>query len=208
MEQTEKTSRWYYKYDETSRRKYRNEQGELVDTDASDVRYVLGEIFDPQQPKVLICMGINPSTAMPGVLDPTLRRVQSYAAANGYGAWYMLNLYPQRATDPDDMHATLDPTIHSRNIEAIRDLLKIVPKADVWCAWGGTISKRRYLADLLHGNPEKGIEGILPLFAGDYRFIAYAETKDGHPGHPLVMEKDAELKPLDKLDNLKHLIIK
>lgn len=43
--------------------------------------------------------------ALPNFLDPTLKRVQKYAkeSEEKYGAWYMLNVYPQRATNPQDI---------------------------------------------------------------------------------------------------------
>ena len=81
---------WVYDYDISAeyRRKY--------DCELTDVRYVLGEQFDTDKRNVLICIGINPSMAMPNFLDPTLRRVQDYAKRSGeYGAWYMLNVYPK-----------------------------------------------------------------------------------------------------------------
>ena len=87
---------WVYNYDVSNeyRRKY--------DCELTDVRYVLGEQFDTDKQNVLICIGINPSMAMPNFLDPTLRRVQDYAKRSGeYRAWYMLNVYPQRATNPN-----------------------------------------------------------------------------------------------------------
>ena len=41
-------------------------------------RYVLGRVG--KHP--LVCIGINPSTAQPGALDPTLKSVERLAAAN------------------------------------------------------------------------------------------------------------------------------
>ena len=65
-------------------------------------RYVLGRVG--KHP--LVCIGINPSTAQPGALDPTLKSVERLAAANGFDSWIMFNVYPQRATDPNDMDKT------------------------------------------------------------------------------------------------------
>ena len=67
-------------------------------------RYVLGRVG--KHP--LVCIGINPSTAQPGALDPTLKSVERLAAANGFDSWIMFNVYPQRATDPNDMDKTPD----------------------------------------------------------------------------------------------------
>lgn len=68
-------------------------------------RYVLGRVG--KHP--LVCIGINPSTAQPGALDPTLKSVERLAAANGFDSWIMFNVYPQRATDPNDMDKTPRP---------------------------------------------------------------------------------------------------
>ena len=67
-------------------------------------RYVLGRVG--RHP--LVCIGINPSTAQPGALDPTLKSVERLAAANGFDSWIMFNVYPQRATDPNDMDKVPD----------------------------------------------------------------------------------------------------
>ena len=65
----------------------------------SEYRYILGTRGE----KPLICVGINPSTAAPDALDPTLQSAQRIALANGYDSFLMFNVYAQRATRPDDM---------------------------------------------------------------------------------------------------------
>ena len=75
-------------------------------------RYVLGRVG--RHP--LVCIGINPSTAQPGALDPTLRSVERLAAANGFDSWIMFNVYPQRATDPNDMDKTPDRALCDENL--------------------------------------------------------------------------------------------
>ena len=51
-------------------------------------RYVLGRVG--KHP--LVCIGINPSTAQPGALDPTLKSVERLAAANGFDSWIMFTV--------------------------------------------------------------------------------------------------------------------
>ena len=68
----------------------------------SEYRYILGT----RGKNPLICIGINPSTAAPDALDPTLQSVERIAHSNGYDSFLMFNVYAQRATSPDDM-ATL-----------------------------------------------------------------------------------------------------
>lgn len=62
----------------------------------SEYRYILGT----RGRKPLICMGINPSTAAPDALDPTLQSAQRIALSNGYDSFLMFNVYAQRATRP------------------------------------------------------------------------------------------------------------
>lgn len=107
---------WLYEYEEKA--KYR-----INGYEVTGVRYVLGEQFNTSCKKTLICIGINPSTAVPGNrgLDNTVRNVQKYAkSSREYGAWYMLNVYPQRATNPDDMDIEPNMEIHRNNLAAIK----------------------------------------------------------------------------------------
>lgn len=62
----------------------------------------------------LVCFGINPSTAVPNALDPTLKRVRRFAAENGYDSWTMLNVYPQIATNPKTLTARTAQNSRSR----------------------------------------------------------------------------------------------
>lgn len=185
---------WLYEYEETA-------ESQIINGyEVTGVRYVLGRQFDTSCNKVLICIGINPSTAIPEQLDPTLKRVQKYAQNSGeYGAWYMLNVYPQRATNPDDMDIEPNMEIHRNNLIAIKNLLSNVKEADVWCAWGNLIGKRKYLYDLLLGNKEKDIDGIISLFSGNYHFKAYGATTKGYPKHPLLIGKEAKLRSLNEV---------
>lgn len=196
---------WVYEYE--SAPKYRMR----YDCELTDIRYILGEIINPEIKKTLLCIGINPSTAMPEQLDPTLLRVQKYAKENGmYGAWYMLNIYPQRATNPQNMDTdeTLRKEIHSQNIKSIRNLIRTLEEIDVWCAWGAIINdnKRKFLCKLLYGYEQERITGILSLLSlSNTKFKAYGATKGGEPSHPLVMPKEAILKDIDTIPKLQQL---
>ena len=66
----------------------------------SEYRYILGT----RGQKSLICVGINPSTAAPDALDPTLQSAQRIALNNGYDSFLMFNVYAQRATRPIMYH--------------------------------------------------------------------------------------------------------
>jgi hypothetical protein len=168
---------WVYEYDKGYPYKGKSEY------DITGVRYILGKVFDPNKKKVLICIGINPSTAIPEHLDPTLNRVQKYAVENGYGAWYMLNIYPQRATKPIDIHKEPDLKLHQRNLEAIKKLLTTIKEADVWCAWGSIITKRYYLKSYL--------KDVISVLGDKFEFVERKSVgkQYKHPLHPIASVK-------------------
>ena len=114
-------------------------------------RFVLGRVG--RHP--LVCIGINPSTAQPGALDPTLKSVERLAAANGFDSWIMFNVYPQRATDPNDMDKTPDRALCDENLLWLRAVLAET-EPTMWAAWGTLIEKRDYLPDAGDGGPDPG----------------------------------------------------
>src|SRR5574343_1860068 len=87
------------------------------------VRYILGT----KGKNPLLCFGINPSTAEPENLDNTLKSVERLSLNNGFDSWIMLNIYPQRATDPNDIHKNFDIFIHESNLTVINKLLSELP---------------------------------------------------------------------------------
>ena len=152
-----------------------------------EYRYILGT----RGKRPVICVGINPSTAAPNALDPTLKSAQRIALANGYDSFLMFNVYAQRATRPDDMERVCNEKLHEENMKAFRHLLSIGEKPAVWAAWGAIIEKRKYLpacvADMLRISREYGAQW----------FCAGPISKKGHPHHPLYLRKDEKLKPFD-----------
>lgn len=150
-------------------------------------RYVLGEHGD----NPLVCIGVNPSTATPDKLDPTLRQVRNRAKQLGYDGWIMLNLYPQRATNPDDLHERMKPDLHCMNWNHIHDIACEHNVKNVWCAWGTLIRKRAYLLEGL-----KRIHEVFTEAGCDWISIGPL-SQAGHPHHPLYLAKDA---PVEKFD--------
>lgn len=145
-------------------------------------RFTLGE-FNITTDKTLICVGINPSTAEPDNLDPTLRKVKSIALSHNYSNWVMINVYPQRATNPNDLHINCDEQLHNVNINEIKNLLTSFNNADILFAYGNLISKRPYLKTCL--------DDILNLI-NSYKFVGQKfcikRTIKGNPMHPLYQK--------------------
>ncbi|MBQ2997162.1 MAG: DUF1643 domain-containing protein [Oscillibacter sp.] len=168
-------------------REYDIEKWLYVPNTYSEYRYILGT----RGKNPLICIGINPSTAAPEALDPTLKSVERIAHANGYDSFLMFNVYAQRATRPDDMEKTLNPLLHEENRKAFRYLLSLSPTPAVWAAWGNIIEKRDYLTDCMRDFVSDG------KAAGARWFTAGPLLKSGHPHHPLYLRKDTPLLDFD-----------
>ncbi len=153
----------------------------------SEYRYILGT----RGARPLICVGLNPSTAAPDALDPTLQSVQRIAHSNGYDSFLMFNVYAQRATRPDDMEQACNATLHSENRRAFRYLLSLSERPAVWAAWGNIIEKRAYLMDCMRDFAADGAA------AGAQWFTAGPPLRSGHPHHPLYLRRDTRLLPFD-----------
>ena len=148
-------------------------------------RYVLGQ---PGQ-KNLLVIGVNPSTAKPEKLDPTIKKVIKISQEQGYSGWIMVNLHPQRATDPQDITPLTD-TIMKNNIEVIRYTIEKLDIKYVWYAWGNLIDifgKKSFLHD-----SQKQIDDLLKE-KNVQRYHYYKLTKKGNYRHPLYAPKNDKL---------------
>ena len=158
----------------------------------SEYRYLLGT----RGSHPLVCIGINPSTAVPDRLDNTLKSAERIALHNGYDSFIMFNVYAQRATDPNDMERNLNPVLHRENMKAFAWLMEqSSTPPDLWAAWGAVIEKRPYLPSC-----------VLDMAAigrryGARWFTAGPRSKAGHPHHPLYLKKDSVLDPFTDLES-------
>ena len=155
----------------------------------TEYRYILGTTG--KHP--LICIGINPSTASPNDLDPTLKSVERIALHNGFDSFIMFNVYAQRATRPDDMDRTMSETLHRENMRAFDYILSLCENGQpaVWAAWGNIVEMRPYLKDCLRDMVRLGKQH------GARWYSCGAISKKGHPHHPLYLKKDSPLDPFD-----------
>lgn len=160
-----------------------------VPNDYNEYRYILGT----KGKNPLICIGINPSTAAPDDLDNTLKSVERIALGNGYDSFIMFNVYPQRATRPEDMDRELNSRLHGENMKAFAYIMSLYykEKPSVWAAWGTIVETRPYLKDCLMDMLEIGKQ------FGARWFSSGAISKKGHPHHPLYLRKDSGLDPFD-----------
>lgn len=161
----------------------------FVPNQYDEYRYILGTRGE----NPLICYGINPSTAAPDALDPTLKSAERIALHNGFDSFIMLNVYAQRATDPDHMEKHFNEQLHQENMRAFEYALSLCSGAQptVWAAWGNIVEKRKYLNQCLR-------EIIKIGNAHQVHWVSAGKISvKGHPHHPLYLKKDS---PLDDFD--------
>ena len=131
-------------------------------------RYVLGRVGR----RPLVCIGINPSTA------------------HGFDSWIMFNVYPQRATDPNDMDRVPDRALCDENLRWLKAVLAET-EPTMWAAWGTLIEKRDYLPGLMQ-------EMVALTRERDIPWVTFGKrSKKGHPHHPLYLRKDSTPEPFD-----------
>jgi len=145
-------------------------------------RFLLGE----SGKKMLVCLGVNPSTAEPEKLDRTLESVRRITGHNGYDGWLMWNVSSQRTTDPKGLAVNPDYEMHARNLAYIMQSVSAYRISDVWLAYGNNIGQRDYMQVFL-----QDILTILIPF--ELRFKMIGLTQKGHPRHPLYVSGDSKL---------------
>lgn len=143
--------------------------------DNDKVRYVLRKDGD----RPLVVIGINPSTANDDRPDATMTRVLGIAERNGYDSFVMLNVYPQRTTNPASLSREFDPAIHEENLRQIKNALSGIDRSDVLLAFGDNIGIRPYLKNCLRD--------IVAVIAGHspHWLQLGTPTSNGNPRHPL-----------------------
>ena len=158
--------------------------GEVLYLGDDTERFILGE----SGANPIICFGINPSTANDIKYDPTILKIRKIASENNCDSWVMLNLYPQRATNPNDMHIEADNDLKIKNYKVIRSVFNTYPNALTLASWGNAIEKRKYLKDCL-----KEILAIAP----DRKWVCRGKlTVKGNPRHQLYVPDNTKLQDL------------
>lgn len=142
-------------------------------------RYILG------QPGIrnMLVLGVNPSTAVPGKDDPTIRKVRKITRNAGYDGWIMGNLYPAITPRPDELPDKADHKLTVQNYKMLKELQEEYRIDAVWAAWGDAIDSRDYLGEALYH--------IQEILDGDFQwYVRDTLTKKGNPRHPLYMKEE------------------
>ena len=148
-------------------------------------RWWLERRWDSQRPALLF-IGLNPSRADGERDDPTLRRLQGFARAWGFGGLEVLNLFARISASPVLLRRCADP-VGSENDLWLEQRLQALPAdAAVWLGWGngGAWRERDQQVLALIGE-------VLPP-EGGVQLLALGLTASGQPRHPLYVPGDAQ----------------
>lgn len=106
-----------------------------------------------------------------------------FAAAHGFNAIDMVNLFAYRATDPKDLAAAGYP-VGPGNDAAILDAA--AGGRTVCLAWGAAAA---------HAVVQDRVQAVLPLLRSRHaKLKALRITKGGHPQHPLYLPASSALR--------------
>ena len=139
-------------------------------------RYSLSRTWDINQ-KIILFIGLNPSTADETHDDPTIRRCLFYSSRWGFGGLIMVNLFALRATLPKDLKNSKHPVGRDNNqfiIHAHKEASMTI------AAWGND-------GDLYNRDQE-----VLEIITNP---MCLKVNKTGQPAHPLYQKKDIKPKP-------------
>jgi hypothetical protein len=129
------------------------------------------------EPKSVLFVMLNPSTADGEKDDATIRRCVGFAKAWKYDRMEVVNLYAFRATKPRDLWAAGEAKHAPRNQEVIAKAARHA--GIIIAAWGA------------HG-AEGDQGGIVRGWMYDPDVYHLGLTKEGHPRHPLYLPGDAK----------------
>ena len=143
-------------------------------------RWWLERRWDPQRPALLF-IGLNPSRADGERDDPTLRRLQGFARAWGFGGLEVLNLFARISATPVALRRCADP-VGVENDRWLEQRLRALPaEAAVWLGWGnGGVWQGRDQQVL------KLIRQVLPPM-GSSPLLVLGITASAQPRHPLYV---------------------
>lgn len=138
-------------------------------------RYKLWRIWDERKPLVM-CIGLNPSTANAGRNDTTIRYLMQMLQILGYGGFYMMNCYPLISSKPGVLKEFEEIDLHDQeDLENIRQIFETANKCkDVIFAWG-------MFSIVKKDSRDKNLSDYFP------NALCFGHNKDGSPFHPLAM---------------------
>lgn len=153
--------------------KYKGEIEIYNATDDESSRFII----KTRGSKPLIFLGLNPSTANKEDSDATINKIEEYANINGFDSIVIINLYPFRSTNPNDLPKQKDASIYNKNLSEIENIINKVNAQVILIACGTNIKQREYLLSSF-------LEIHNYIKSKQIKWISIGLTKEGYPRHP------------------------
>lgn len=145
-----------------------------IENTKQTARFLLGNLGKNN----LLVIGLNPSTAHAHKSDTTMTKVIKFAQIHEFDGVIMANLYPQRATLPDNLHQRINAKLHQENLDILENIILTQKINTAVLAWGNGIRTRAYLKRCF-------IDLKLLLLTHKIKTQSIGlPTKKGHPRHP------------------------
>ena len=147
----------------------------------------------------LITIGLNPSTATKEKSDTTIAKIEVAAKQAGFDGFVMLNLYPVRSTDFNELPEKENAEAFAENLAKIEAVLAAESEPVVWAAWGENILEREFF-----------VAASKELFARLEKYGTLWQqfgslTQSGHPRHPSRLHYAWKFSPFDTIDYVRKL---
>lgn len=160
---------------------YAKDMTELFDTGkgaefspCGKYRYKLWRIWNPDLPLVM-CIGLNPSTANAVKPDPTITNLTKALQILGYGGFYMMNLFAWISSKPEALLTCPDPL--GENDQKLKEVEVLC--ADVIVCWGNFKQATERIKQVLPSYPNAKCFGF---------------NQNGTPMHPLALMYNGTVK--------------
>ena len=129
--------------------------------------------------RLILWIGLNPSTADESKLDPTLTRIADFSKRAGFDGFWMANLFALRTPYPEEMMKADDP---------------VGPENDAWLLRAAERCERIVAAWGVTGTYQARADSVVQLLAGR-ELSCLGVTQDGHPRHPLYVPAKQGFEP-------------
>lgn len=129
--------------------------------------------------RLILWIGLNPSTADEAKLDPTLTRIAAFSKRAGFDGFWMANLFALRTPYPEEMMKADDP---------------VGPENDAWLLRAAERCERIVAAWGVTGTYQARADAVVRLLAGR-ELSCLGTTQNGHPRHPLYVPAKQAFEP-------------
>lgn len=157
-----------------------NNEGAMF-SNCRNYRYSLWRIWDYSKPIVML-IGLNPSTANEITNDPTIRRLYKLVYNNGYGGFFMMNLFAWISPYPDSLVTVDDP----------------VGENDKWLK---VVAGRCHDVCFCWGNFKQATERAEHIKGMFKSALCFDQNKNGSPKHPLYLPAETKMKIFAETQN-------